>query len=81
MTVEGQCGRMDSLSTEEPKPAGVCVIRVWSEPGSYRLRARITAVPDVASGIEHVTATTERSEVLTAVSAFLDAHARVVMGP
>ncbi len=55
-------------------PVGVCVIRVWSEPGSEGLRARITAVADLASGLEHVTVTTERAAVIGAVERFLDAH-------
>jgi hypothetical protein len=64
---------------EQPTPpgasevVGVCIVRVWVEPGASGLRARVSAVPDIAGAEETVATVTGRGAVLAAVDRFLDA--------
>jgi hypothetical protein len=54
------------------EPAGVIVIRVWREPGHPTgLRARITAVPDIAQDEVEKAAASSVEEIVEVVERFV----------
>jgi hypothetical protein len=60
-----------------PAPrTGVLILRLWAEPGTSEMRARITAVDDIVSGVEVQYTASDLAEVHATVRRFVERFVR-----
>jgi hypothetical protein len=60
-----------------PAPrTGVLILRLWVEPGTTEMRARITEVDDIASGVEVQHTASDLGEVCATARRFVERFVR-----
>lgn len=61
----------DGLDALVKPRSGLVIVRVWVEPGSAGVRARVTEIDDLQAGGETVRASADADEIAAWVKAFL----------